>query len=99
MDSQPVEPVVVGQVTPDLVELTVDGVGRRIAVARYGAAHFVDSPLGASVFTEADRFPCPTSRRPPVRCIAPMPGAIVRVECQVRRAGHHRPGRWWCWRP
>jgi len=74
---------VLGQVTADLVELTVDGVRRRVTVARHGTTHYVDSPLGSSVFTEADRFPLPHVDEAAGSLIAPMPGAIARVECQV----------------
>jgi acetyl/propionyl-CoA carboxylase alpha subunit len=83
VDGEPVEPVVLGQVTADLVELTVDGVRRRVTVARHGTTHYVDSPLGSSVFTEADRFPLPHVDEAAGSLIAPMPGAIARVECQV----------------
>jgi acetyl/propionyl-CoA carboxylase alpha subunit len=90
VDDEPMGRVTVIEVTGERVDLEVDGVRRQMVVARYGLTHCVDSALGSSVFTEVDRFPLPHTEEAAGSLVAPMPGAIARVECapgQVVTAG------------
>jgi len=64
---------------PDAVTLTVSGVRREFAVARYGAAVHVDSPLGSVSLRMAERFPDPSAQLAAGSLLAPMPGTVVRV--------------------
>jgi acyl-CoA carboxylase subunit alpha len=72
---------------PDLVDMSIDGVRRRVRVDRDagyldsdGGARYADSALGASTFTEAPRFPDPASDVNAGSLTAPMPGTVVRTE-------------------
>ncbi|MGF7121741.1 acetyl/propionyl-CoA carboxylase alpha subunit [Rhodococcus sp. BE178] len=64
----------------DLVEAVIDGVRRRYRIARVGATHFVNSGLGVSELHEVERFPDPSDFQEAGSLLAPMPGAVVRVE-------------------
>jgi acetyl/propionyl-CoA carboxylase alpha subunit len=64
---------------PEMVQLIVNGVRRRIDVHQVGASRYVDSELGSSVFEEVDRFPLPQTSAAPGSLLAPMPGSVVRV--------------------
>jgi acetyl/propionyl-CoA carboxylase alpha subunit len=72
--------VAVGEVTPERVVLTVDGVRRTVDVHRVGDTFFCDSPLGATELGEAERFPLPVAEEEAGSLHAPMPGTVVRVE-------------------
>ncbi|MCV7154901.1 acetyl/propionyl/methylcrotonyl-CoA carboxylase subunit alpha [Mycolicibacterium pyrenivorans] len=63
-----------------LVDAEVDGVRRRYHVTRSGSAHHVDSSLGTSTLTEAERFPDPSAMQEAGSLLAPMPGSVVRIE-------------------
>jgi propionyl-CoA carboxylase alpha chain len=63
----------------DLVDMTVDGVRQRFAVAIDGDLVDVDSPLGAASYTVRPRFPDPTAELAAGSLVAPMPGSVVRV--------------------
>jgi biotin carboxyl carrier protein len=65
--------------TPDLVDLELDGVRRRVRVDRDGPVRYADSALGASTLTELTRFPEPRSEVAAGSLTAPMPGTVVRV--------------------
>jgi acetyl/propionyl-CoA carboxylase alpha subunit len=69
--------------TPDLVDLQAGGVRRVVRVDRDGDTRYADSALGATVVTEQPRFPLPESHVAAGSLIAPMPGAVVRVEAAV----------------
>jgi acetyl/propionyl-CoA carboxylase alpha subunit len=69
--------------TPDEVELTVDGVRRRCAVALHGDVVDVDSPLGASSYVVVPRFPDHSHDHAAGSLVAPMPGSVVRVLVEV----------------
>jgi propionyl-CoA carboxylase alpha chain len=76
--------------TPDLVDMRVDGVRRRVSVDRDGPVRYADSALGASTLTELPRFPESASEAAPGSLTAPMPGTVVRVEAgpgEAVRAG------------
>ncbi|MGB8649491.1 MAG: biotin carboxylase N-terminal domain-containing protein [Mycobacteriales bacterium] len=68
--------------TPELVDLSVDGVRRRCAVV-LGATTYVDSPLGHSVLVEDPRYPLPGSAVAEGSLTAPMPGTVLRVAVAV----------------
>src|SRR4051794_3393225 len=71
--------VVVHTSTPDLVDLTVDGVRRRYAVACDGDLVDVSSALGSSTHRLVPRFSDPASVLAAGSLTAPMPGSVVRV--------------------
>ncbi len=70
-------------VSPDLVELLVDGVRVSYAVHRVGDVSFVDSPIGALALVEAARFPVPAPVLAAGSLTAPLPGTVGRVLVEV----------------
>jgi len=66
--------------TADLVDADIDGVRRRYQVLRDGLDHYVDSALGSTALRETERFPDPTTLAEAGSLVAPMPGAVVRIE-------------------
>ncbi|GAY15556.1 biotin carboxylase N-terminal domain-containing protein [Mycobacterium sp. shizuoka-1] len=66
--------------SPDLVDAEIDGVRRLYRVMRHGLDHYVDSALGSTGLREVERFPDPTSLNETGSLVAPMPGAVVRIE-------------------
>ena len=68
------------QVDADLADIEINGVRRRYRVARNGFDYYVDSALGSTTLREVDRFPDPASLVEPGSLVAPMPGAVVRIE-------------------
>ncbi|HRD10361.1 MAG TPA: biotin carboxylase N-terminal domain-containing protein [Mycobacterium sp.] len=79
VDGETLDVVLFGA-TVDLVDAEIDGVRRRYRVLRDGLDVYVDSALGASALREVDRFPDPSSLTEAGSLVAPMPGAVVRVE-------------------
>lgn len=65
--------------SPTRVVLSVHGAEQAFDVARYGAAVFVDSPIGPARLTSVARFPDPESAVAHGSLLAPMPGSVVRV--------------------
>ena len=65
--------------TPSEVVLTVAGVRRAFAIARYGNEIYVDSPLGPAAFTAVERFADPSEQVAAGSLLAPMPGSVVRI--------------------
>jgi acetyl/propionyl-CoA carboxylase alpha subunit len=63
-----------------LIDAEIDGVRRGYRVARSGAAHYVDSALGSTALYEVERFPDPSAIQEAGSLLAPMPGAVVRIE-------------------
>jgi acetyl/propionyl-CoA carboxylase alpha subunit len=63
-----------------LVDAEIDGVRRRYRVTRSGDTHFVDSALGSTTLLEVERFPDPSALAEAGSLLAPMPGAVVRIE-------------------
>lgn len=63
--------------------LVVDGVRRRFAVHVVGDRVYVDSPLGASEFTIAPRFPSADEAAVAGSLAAPMPGVVNDVKVAV----------------
>jgi propionyl-CoA carboxylase alpha chain len=79
IDGRPLPGLRLGVIEPDLVELTVAGVTRRLPVHRVGAAVYVDGPLGSVTLAEAERFPEPGALAAAGSLLAPMPGTVARV--------------------
>ncbi|MBJ7337576.1 biotin carboxylase N-terminal domain-containing protein [Mycolicibacterium sp.] len=63
-----------------LVDAEIDGVRRRYSITRCGAMHYVDSALGSTALREVERFPDPSAVQEAGSLLAPMPGAVVRIE-------------------
>jgi propionyl-CoA carboxylase alpha chain len=72
--------VTVLSASAELVDAEIDGVRRRYRITRHGAAHYVDSALGATSLHEVERFPDPSAVQEAGSLLAPMPGAVVRIE-------------------
>ena len=68
-----------GEAGSTVVDVTVGGIRRRVSVHRVGSVDYVDSPLGASVLTEVERFPVRPPLAGPGSLLAPMPGTVVRI--------------------
>jgi propionyl-CoA carboxylase alpha chain len=79
VDGRPLPDLRLGEIRPDLVELTVAGVTRRLRVHRVGDEVYVDGPLGSAALTEAERFPEPGALAAAGSLLAPMPGTVARV--------------------
>jgi propionyl-CoA carboxylase alpha chain len=77
------DPIAPGAPGRTLVDLEIAGIRRVIQVAQAGRTFYVDSALGHSVVTEADRFPDPATLAQAGSLLAPMPGTVVRVEAAV----------------
>ena len=77
------DPIAHGRPGRTLVDLEIGGIRRVIQVATAGRTFYVDSALGHSVVTEADRFPDPAALAQAGSLLAPMPGTVVRVEAAV----------------
>ena len=63
-----------------LVDAVIDGIRRQYRVNRSGTTCYVDSSLGSSVLDEVERFPDPSAAQEAGSLVAPMPGAVVRIE-------------------
>jgi acetyl/propionyl-CoA carboxylase alpha subunit len=83
VDGRPLDGAELGTARADHVELTVAGIARQFSVQRAGDAVYVDSPLGATTLTEAERFPRPDALAAAGSLLAPMPGTVVRVAVAV----------------
>ncbi|RIV34505.1 ATP-binding protein [Micromonospora radicis] len=68
---------------PDRVVLDVDGVRRAYGVHLVGSEVFVDGPAGALRLAEVPRFPPPTAALAAGSLLAPLPGAVTRVQVEV----------------
>jgi propionyl-CoA carboxylase alpha chain len=79
VDGDPVA-VTVDAAGPAEATLTSDGVARRFAVLATDTTVDVDSPLGSTAFTIVPRFTESGDALATGSLVAPMPGAVVRVE-------------------
>jgi acetyl/propionyl-CoA carboxylase alpha subunit len=82
VDGEPLD-VAFAALAADEVVLVTDGVSRRFVVAVAPGTVDVDSPLGSTSFTVVPRFVEPGSQLATGSLVAPMPGAVVRVEVAV----------------
>ncbi|QDQ99000.1 acetyl/propionyl/methylcrotonyl-CoA carboxylase subunit alpha [Tomitella fengzijianii] len=75
--------------SPDQVVLTVDGLRREYAVARYGGGPpswdrvHVDSSSGPCAFEAVPRFVDPSEAQAAGSLLAPMPGTVIRLGAAV----------------
>jgi propionyl-CoA carboxylase alpha chain len=67
----------------DHVLLEVSGVQHRFDIGRAGGVIWVDSGLGSVALTPAERLPAPAAAGEPGSLVAPMPGAVVRIEAAI----------------
>jgi acetyl/propionyl-CoA carboxylase alpha subunit len=81
VDGAPLD-IAVLELSPELVDLEVDGVRRRFDVHQVGDTAYVDSALGSTVLVELPRFPEPGTGLAAGSLTAPMPGTVVRVEAK-----------------
>jgi propionyl-CoA carboxylase alpha chain len=83
IDGRPLPGAELGAAAPGHVELTAGGISRQFSVHRVGDEVYVDSSLGATALTEAERFPEPGAQAVAGSLLAPMPGTVVRVAVAV----------------
>jgi biotin carboxyl carrier protein len=83
VDDDDLGDVVVHAAAADRVDLEVGGVRRSIDVHVVGPVAHTDSPLGAVVLVEVERYPEPGSGLASGSLTAPMPGTVVRVEASA----------------
>lgn len=69
--------------SPEQVQLEIDGVGRTYQVHQCDDVSYVDSPLGASALVELPRFAVPEEEGAAGSLVAPLPGVVSEVK--VRR--------------
>jgi acetyl/propionyl-CoA carboxylase alpha subunit len=68
---------------PDAVDLTVDGVRRRVEVHRVGSVVYLDDGATATTLRAVERFEVPGAHVASGSLLAPMPGTVVRVNAAV----------------
>ena len=66
-------------ITPDAVDLDIDGVRRRYAVHRVGTPRSTWTGAVSTTFAEVPRFPLPGAAGHAGSLVAPTPGMVVRV--------------------
>jgi propionyl-CoA carboxylase alpha chain len=66
--------------SPDLVELEVGGILGTYRVRRHGSAVHVNGPSGQCDLRELPRYPDPSAQAAAGSLLAPMPGAVVRID-------------------
>jgi acetyl/propionyl-CoA carboxylase alpha subunit len=67
----------------DHVLLEVSGVQHRFDIGRGGGVVWVDSGFGSIAMTPVERLPAPAAAGEPGSLVAPMPGAVVRIEAVI----------------
>ncbi|GAB24067.1 acyl-CoA carboxylase alpha chain [Gordonia polyisoprenivorans NBRC 16320 = JCM 10675] len=72
-----------GSVTPDAVELLIDGVRRTFHVVLGHGRRLVTWAAGSVELTDVERFPSAESTLDPGSLVAPMPGTVSRIEVAV----------------
>ena len=81
--------VAVTSAVPDQVALTVNGIQRHFAVARYGDLVCVDSPLGPVTARRLPRFVDPADQVAAGSLLAPMPGTVIRLGAEPGATVEH----------
>jgi len=71
--------VLVGAADEQAIEVEIDGVRRRFAVARQGDRVFLHGPLGSAELSEVPRFAARGTDDTVGGCLAPMPGIVRQV--------------------
>jgi propionyl-CoA carboxylase alpha chain len=66
-------------ISPDLVDLEIDGSRRVYRVHRVGTDTYVDASDGSTALSETPRFGDPAKLAPAGSLLAPMPGLVLRV--------------------
>lgn len=79
VDSQPLPTVRLFTVTPERVDLEIDGVRRSVGVHRVAGVSYADSALGSTTLVEVPRFADASTAQHAGSLLAPMPGTVVRV--------------------
>jgi propionyl-CoA carboxylase alpha chain len=79
VDGTALDGVAVLAAGPELVDLRVAGVRRRVHVHALGDTVHCDSVLGSTTFVERPRLPEPGIDAAPGSLFAPMPGTVIRV--------------------
>ena len=82
--------VTLWEASPDAVELTIDGVRRRVSVHRVGSTFYVDDAAGSATLRLVDPLPQPEHAVAAGSLLAPMPGAVVRVLVDPGQRVHAR---------
>ena len=70
-------------VSPDGVDVELDGRRATCTVQGSGSVRYVDSPLGATTFVEMPRFPEVSTSVAAGSLLSPMPGVVRRVDVGV----------------
>jgi propionyl-CoA carboxylase alpha chain len=88
VDGVELGPVLLHSCTAAEVDLQIDGVRRRVTVARAGDVRYAASAVGATTLVEQPRFPETQQQATAGSLLAPMPGTVVRVEAQLGDSVH-----------
>ncbi len=83
VDGEAVPDVRLWEATPGLVDLSAAGIRRRYLVDRFGPVTMVNGPTGEQRLEAVERLPEPTATMAPGSMLAPLPGSVTRVACEV----------------
>jgi propionyl-CoA carboxylase alpha chain len=82
LDGEPVDDVTLWHVDPTSVDLTLGGIRRRYRIHRVGDIVYVDGAAGSHRLECVERLPAPAETMVSGAMLAPLPGSVVRLECQ-----------------
>jgi propionyl-CoA carboxylase alpha chain len=84
VNDAPIGQTTIHEVSPDRIDLEIDGTRRVYRVHRAGPTNtYVDASDGSSALTEVPRFGDPEKLAPAGSLLAPMPGLVRRVLVEV----------------
>jgi acetyl/propionyl-CoA carboxylase alpha subunit len=83
VDGEPLDGLEIHEVGDGFVDLTVDGLRRRVSLDLQGDVAFVDSALGSDDLAVVGRFPDAGQAEAQGALTAPMPGLVVRVHVEA----------------
>jgi propionyl-CoA carboxylase alpha chain len=83
VDGDPVPEVLLWEATPALVDISAGGVRRRYLINRFGSVVMVNGPTGEQRLETVERLPEPAPTTAPGSMLAPMPGSVTGVACEV----------------